>query len=115
MEDVSLLVLLHLMLRHAEASGKHEHSELVESWRNTLTTYGPGVIDLQLDAIVSDPSRRSYFLGLLDEVEAELDQVGDVYPGALIKKGWLTRGVIMADYKTAGVHSAVTTLRDLLR
>lgn len=115
-DDVELLVLVHLLLRHAEASGEHQHAGLIESLRNTLKMYGPGVIDLPLGAIVADPSRKSQFLGLLDAVDGELDQMGVAYPVALLKKGWLTRGVrLNNDHKTALIRSAVSTMRDLLK
>src|SRR5262245_6789687 len=98
--DMDLLVLVHLLLRHAEASG--EHPDLIESFRNTLKMYGPGVVDLPLDAIIADPSRKSHLVNLLDAVDREVDQVGELYPVALLKKGWLTRGVrFNNDYTTA--------------
>ena len=77
--DMDLLVLVHLLLRHAEASG-NEHPELIESLRETLKTQGPGVVDLKLEWIVADPSRKSHFLGLLDAVDTEVDGLGGADP-----------------------------------
>jgi hypothetical protein len=115
-DDGELLVFVHLLLRHAEASGRHGRSDLIESLQNTLNTYGAGVIDLPLDATVADPSRKSHFLGLLDAMDRELDQIGEAYPLALLKKGWLTRGVrFNNDYKTVRIRSAVSTVRDLVK
>ena|ERR1044071_1977364 len=115
-DDVDLLVLVHLLLRHAEASADVADSGLSELLRNTLKMYGPGVIDLPLDAIVADPSRKAHFLSLLDAVDNELDGMGQAYPVGLLKNGWLTRGVrLNNDYQTAPIRSAVSTARDLLK
>ena len=113
--DIDLLILVHLLVRHAEASGS-EQPELIESLRKTANTRGLGVIDLKLNWIVADLSRKAYFLGLLDAVDQELDQMGETYPVALLKKGWLTRGVSFSnDYKTALIRSAVSKARNLVK
>ena len=113
--DIDLLVLVHLLLRHAEASG-NEHPDLIESLRKTIKTRGVGVVDVNLNWIVADPSRKSHFLSLLDAVDRELDQLGDAYPVALLRKGWLARGVrINSDYKTATIRTAVSKARDLVK
>lgn len=113
--DIDLLVLVHLLLRHAEASG-NEQPELIESLRKTAKTRGLGVIDVELDWIVAEPSRKSHFLGLLDALDRELDQTGEVYPAAQLRKGWLARGVtINNDYKTALIRSAVSKARTLVK
>jgi hypothetical protein len=113
--DIDLLVLVHLLLRHAEASG-NEHPKLIESLRKTAKTQGPGVVDVELNWIIADPSRKSHLLSLLDAIDRELDQVGEAYPPELLRQGWPFRGVIIKnDFKTARIRSVVLTARNLVK
>jgi hypothetical protein len=114
--DLDLLVVLHLMIRKAEAlcEGQPGQLEVVNHWRRVCETYGPGTIDLQLDAVVLDRSLKQFLLRVLSEIETELDVSGEVYAARLIKDGWRTPGVAVSDYNTALLRSTTKNLRTLV-
>ncbi len=114
--DLDLLVVLHLMIRDADAlrESQFQKLELVNYWRHVCETYGPGTIDLRLNALASDQSLKTFFLRLLEAVNSDSEAIGETYPAKLLMKEWLTPGVTVYEYKTELIRSTVENLRKLL-
>lgn len=115
--DLDLLVLLHLMIRSAEANSgdKGIRRKLAERFASVCEGYGPGTIDLQLDVLLSDQTLKSEFLRILSETESHIESVGETYPAQLLRDKWRTAGVKIGDYKTNLIRTVAEKVRTLLR
>jgi hypothetical protein len=111
--DLDLIALIGLMSegvqRHPERF--REISPFVGEWVRALAGYGPGVIDLDLNAVVSSESVAKELETLLSEVADRIRGLGPAIPASLLNANCRAPGVMFADFPAASLLAALDTFR----
>lgn len=76
--------------------------------------YGPGVIDLKLDALIGSPAEVSSMMEILDRARDELAAFGTKIPAATLNARNIVTGIQFYDYPVGYTLSAVDELKRLM-
>jgi hypothetical protein len=86
-DDEDLLVVLLFLIERATAQ-EEVYSALqtfVEEWKQQITGYGPGVLDLAVDRIADQPMARAELEQMMREVGKEIaDRFGETIPASTL-------------------------------
>ena len=115
-EDLDLLVVALLVLKCLSTAPKNGlPGKLTESWRRMLSSYGPGVIDLELGSLIRSSDERAMFLNVLQQVEGNLSEYGDFVPASTLNKlATIPGGVRFSDYRSDLIVTTLNSLAELL-
>jgi len=83
-DDIDLLILMSMMIETIKEP-KDENiyaclAESANSWQREIEGYGPGVIELGLDASLREPIAREAFVSVLSDVQTRLQSFGEWVP-----------------------------------
>jgi hypothetical protein len=110
--DLDLLAVVSLLMAECEQSRYEELGSVVGSWQDALRGYGPGVVDLDLDAI--SPTAKFELIAALAAIEIVVARSTFVR-GSILDARCNAPGVKFADqYPTHYVLKAIEALRSLL-
>jgi hypothetical protein len=83
-DDIDLLIIMSMMIETLkEPKDENIYACLVESansWEREIEGYGPGVIELGLDASLREPIAREAFVSVLSDVRTRLQSFGEWVP-----------------------------------
>lgn len=115
--DLDLIAVVLLLLKLLSTAPKNDLSEkLMESWRRTLSLYGPGTIELELESLIRSNDDKAMLLDLLRLVEESLLDYGDFVPASILNNlSDAPEGVIFFDFKCAFIIDALNSLEELLK
>lgn len=113
--DFDLIALICLMAD--EVRGHPEEfptiAPLVDEWSASLAAYGPGLIELRLDAIASSARAMDEFSVLLSSVEVRIRRCGTV-PASFLNTRCDAPGIEFSDYSGDFLLQAVGRLQKLV-
>jgi hypothetical protein len=112
--DLDLIAVLSLLDREV-VSRPDEYLELrplLSEWKRDLVTYGPGTIDLKLDAV--SHRGRAQLRSLLASVGDRVEQFGNSVPASVLTERLQVPGVRFNDYPVSVLRTVVNALRKLL-
>jgi hypothetical protein len=83
-DDIDLLILMSMMIETIkEPKDENIYAYLAESansWQREIEGYGPGVIELGLDASLRETIAREAFVSVLSDVRTRLQSFGEWVP-----------------------------------
>ncbi|MBV8224672.1 MAG: hypothetical protein JO232_05730 [Verrucomicrobia bacterium] len=106
-----VVIILRLISKTPESVGL-EH--VAEHWKRALASYGPGVLDLELDKLMGAPGDVSSLSTLLSRIEAELAPYGGIVPASVLNDLVFMPGIKFADYQVQRIVTAGRLLREVL-
>ncbi len=115
LNDLDLLVIAGFMIQVVEELRRFENlSTTAARWREAIRLYGPGVIDLDLEALLATPEKNEQFQKLLSEVKSRLQAHGEVVPSHVLAKLVQAPGVTFKDFPVSFAVRAVEQLEELV-
>jgi hypothetical protein len=117
LHDLDILALLSLIQTEIDSNidGYSALASFESAWRESLETYGPGTLELDLERLSSDPQGVAQFRHLLSKVRSRLVSFGELVPAVAITTGRRNHGVRFSDYKTSMLVAALDQLETLLQ
>jgi hypothetical protein len=89
-------------------------SKVCDRWSAALKSYGPGILDMELDSLTCSPSERFAMVGVLDKIRAQLEVFGTKIPAAVLNELVQIPGVKFHDYPVESATKAIDDLKKLL-
>lgn len=113
--DLDLLVVVLLVLKFFSNTPKDDFLEKVrKSWTSILASYGPGLLELELEGLIQSNEEKITLLNVLHEVKKDLSEYGDLVPARVLNGVATFNGVKFFDYQTVLIVNGLTTLEELL-
>jgi hypothetical protein len=111
--DLDLVALVGLMSEIVQLSPEDFCfvSPLVAEWERALIGYGPGVIDMNLDEVVSSESVSREFGALLSRTANRIRDLGPSVPATLLNARCQAPGVKFAEFPSSLLLEALEQLR----
>lgn len=112
--DLDLIVLIQLI---EEASREEEAGvqAIAAFWAEGLGAYGPGLIWLELDSLLSEEAHRSGMIRCLQAVQRRVESFGDLVPGKMLNDRALVSDVVFNDqFPARFIHEAAARLLQLI-
>lgn len=114
--DLDLIVVILLVLKRLSKTQKSGLlGKIIESWKGILTSYAPGVIDLELTSLIRSTEEKTITLNLLSQIEMELSNYREVVPASVLNNLTITPEVKFIDYKIKFIVTTLTSLKELLK
>ena len=116
LNDLDLIAIIGLMVDEVKESPDRFPviNRVVLQWAASLRGYGPGTIELNLEAIAGSPEALSELKMLLSSVNDRVRSLGDRVPAPLLNHGLPAPGVTLSDYDSQFLIQAMDKLRQLL-
>jgi hypothetical protein len=115
LNDLDLILVVALILRLIPRTPRSLALEHVaEHWERALASYGPGVLDLELDTLMRSPVEVNSLSALLSSIEAELAPYGGIVPASVLNDLVSLPGIKFADYQAETIVIAGKLLKELL-
>ncbi|MEO7596090.1 MAG: hypothetical protein ABI134_33080 [Byssovorax sp.] len=114
--DLDLIALTGLMSERVQEHPEKfcEVSPIVGGWVRDLAGYGPGAIDLKLDAVISSEPVAKGLETLLSEVADRIVSFGTAIPASFLNARCRAPGVIFANFPSASLLEALDRFRALV-
>jgi hypothetical protein len=114
--DVELVALICIMEDEADARSTMFPTirPAVMRWCASLAAYGPGLIEMDLDALLSSAQCEREFLSLLSCVEERLRLFGEKVPKSLLYRCCVPGIKFDSDYDSRFVSEAIAMLKKLV-
>lgn len=114
--DLDLAVTCFLIIDQAKAIASTKLQPMFNHWVESISSYGPGCIDLHLDHNLNEPESAEILINLLDLVARDLDSYPDTYPKDKLD-GSLRKAKINLenDYKIELIRNVINELRTLIK
>jgi hypothetical protein len=110
---IAIVCLLREQLEERGRPGNDALERVVVGWEKELEGYGPGVINLALEAIVRVPDVAGAVRSGLASLQGELEARSEPVPAAILNKRCRAPGVTFADYRPALLIAAIQKLMAL--
>ncbi len=116
LSDLDLLVLIRMMFDDVRADLDRFSSlqAVTVRWDGCCTQYAPGTVELELESIASNATKKAEFLKLLAGLVHKLDSLGPTLAAAEMNRRWGVRGVKFHDYETSRLILAAEEIRQLV-
>lgn len=114
--DLDLIALICLLEQEVESSPNvyETVAPLVARWQRDLANYGPGVIDLNLDGLVSSLNARAELVALLKAVDEKIRSSKKPVPASVLNARCSAPGITFHDYPLTNLTAAIGRLQALL-
>ena len=85
----------------------------IQRWGRDLSNYGPGTIDLNLDAFPASALADSEFLSAANAIKSFVSQFGETLPAWVLNENCNIRGIKFSDFPVSNINIAIDDLSAL--